>query len=75
MAKVKSILLRLNVDKAQRAHCCQHNKNHRLEAGDVRLKITNDRSHEHFCADCALEMIDAAILRLTQLKNQIQSMK
>lgn len=72
MARVKTILLRLNVDKAQRAHCCQHNKNHRLETGDIRLKITNDRSHEHFCADCALEMIDSAISRLMQLKNQIQ---
>lgn len=75
MAKVKSILLRLNVDRAIRAHCCQHSKNHRLEAGDVRLKITTDRSHEHFCAGCALEMIDDAISKLTRLKNQIQNMK
>jgi hypothetical protein len=71
MAKPKSFLARLAVDHALRAHPCQHNKKHRLQKGDVRLKMTVDRADEHFCGPCALESISLDIRELEDLRQQL----
>lgn len=73
MAAPKSIILRAEVDEAQRAHNCQHNQGHRLERGDKRLKLWSDRSPAHYCSGCALSIIERGIARLHDLARQLRS--
>lgn len=72
VAAPKSILIRVTVDAALKAHDCQHNRRHRLERGDRRLKVKKDRTFEHFCVDCALEIIDRDIAKLQLIARQLR---
>jgi hypothetical protein len=71
MPRPKSILQRAEVDEAKRAHNCQHNAAHRLQRGDMRLKVRNQRSTDHYCAVCALAIISRDIATLQQLAEQL----
>jgi hypothetical protein len=71
MPRPKSVLLRLEVDTAQRSHPCQHNPAHRLQKGDKRLKVTKNRSPEHFCIACAIPIIDKDVEKLRSLADQL----
>ena len=73
MPRPKSIIQRVQVDEAQRAHNCQHNAAHRIERGDKRLKVWKDRSSEHYCVDCALKIIEKDIEQLQDLALQLQN--
>ena len=73
MPRPKSILQRAEVDVVQKAHNCQHNKNHRLERGDSRLKLWKERSAEHYCSACALKIISRDIGTLQSLAEQLQN--
>lgn len=70
MPRIKSLLIRVEVDEAQRAHRCQATASHRLERGDRRLKVRNGRSWDHYCAACAAVMIERAIADLQALQPQ-----
>lgn len=72
MARPKSILQRVEVDEARRAHDCQHNRNHRLERGDKRLKLWKERSVDHYCVACGLDIIRRDIAKLQSLALQLQ---
>jgi len=67
----KSILQRIEVDVALIAHNCQHNQNHRLKRGDKRLKVIVDRSPEHYCVSCALEIIARDQAKLQEIAEQL----
>lgn len=71
MPRPKSILQRVEVDKVMKAHNCQHNSEHRLERGEMRLKVWNKRSPEHYCKACALEIIERDIAKLQELARQL----
>jgi hypothetical protein len=73
VAKPKSFLKRIEVDVAQRAHDCQHNPSHRLERGDKRLKLTVERTTEHFCVACALKFIALDQEKLQQIVRELVS--
>jgi hypothetical protein len=68
----KSILVTVCVDEVGHAHDCQHNKRHRLERGNRRLKVRKDRSYEHFCVTCALQIIQRDVERLHLLAMQLR---
>lgn len=53
MAKPKALLKSIVIDKALRAHNCQHNKNHRILKDDFRLGVKEGRSTEYYCKECA----------------------
>lgn len=72
MPRPKSILQRVEVDSAQKAHNCQHNENHRLQRGDRRLKVWKDRSADHYCVACGLDIIHRDIARLNSIADQLQ---
>ena len=68
MAAPKSLIRgRLRVDRAQRAHNCQHSSRHRIQKGEPRLKVPKERSYEHYCASCAAKFIAAGISDLEGL--------
>lgn len=71
MPRPKSILQRIKVDCAGKAHNCQHNPSHRILMGEKRLKVTKDRSDEHYCIACAVEIIDRDIQKLTEMRTEL----
>jgi len=73
MARIKSLLIRVEIDQAINAHNCQANARHRLTSGDKRLKVRKGRSWEHYCGPCAAVMIDRDIAELQTLRNQFHA--
>ena len=64
----KSLVTQVGVDRAGKAHNCQANARHRIERGDVRLKVRNGRSWDHYCRDCAETIIARDIEKLIALR-------
>jgi hypothetical protein len=58
----------VQVDRAGKGHNCQANAGHRLEKGDLRLKVRNGRSWDHYCRACAELIIDRDMQKLTNLR-------
>lgn len=71
----KSLVQRSEVDQAKQAHNCQANKNHRLQRGDLRLKVHDNRSENHYCRVCALAIISRDIAKLEALALQLQPLE
>ena len=71
MAK-KSLVQRSEIDQAQKSHNCQASAKHRLKPGDRRLKVYVDRSHDHYCAECGIKIIEADIAKLGKLAQQLK---
>lgn len=69
----KSLVQRSEIDAAQKSHNCQASAKHRLKPGDSRLKVYVDRSHDHYCAECALKIIEADIVKLQELAQQLRN--
>lgn len=61
MPRIRSVLIRVEIDRAQRAHDCQANARHRIGRGDIRLKVRNGRSWDHYCPTCAQTILSRAI--------------
>lgn len=68
MGRLRTLVANAKVDRAARAHSCQANSRHRLQKGDVRLKVRNGRSWDHYCADCAAKIIASDIKKLQALE-------
>jgi hypothetical protein len=68
MSRVKSILQRVKIDTAGKAHNCQANSSHRIDKGGIRLKVRNGRSWDHYCSTCAENILARDIQRLTELQ-------
>lgn len=74
MPRPKSLISgKVTVDKAKRAHNCQHNSRHRIQQGDTRLKVPKARSYEHYCAECGLKFLRADIEKLEGLSQALES--
>lgn len=71
MARPKSLVLSMSVDRALKRHVCQHNNRHVMAKGDRRLKVAVGRSYEHYCVECAQKFIDHAVERLGQLASEL----
>lgn len=53
MARIKSLIIRFEIDHAKKAHNCRRNARHRIARGDRRLKVHNGRNWHHYCLQCA----------------------
>lgn len=73
MPKVKSFLKTISIDYAKRAHDCQHNRNHRLNKGEIRLRLKEQRSCEYYCAMCAIQSLEADIFELNAVLVTLRS--
>lgn len=65
---IKSLVTHVEIDTAGRAHNCQASAKHRIEKGDVRLKVRNGRSWDHYCLDCAKKIIGRDIEKLKAIQ-------
>lgn len=70
---IKSLVTHVEVDTAAKAHNCQASAKHRIERGDVRLKVRNGRSWDHYCLACAKNIIGRDIEKLRELENMTPS--
>jgi hypothetical protein len=71
MARVKSLIIRVEIDEVQKAHNCQASAAHRLVRGDKRLKVRNGRSWDHYCVTCATVILERDIAELQTLRAAI----
>jgi hypothetical protein len=72
MGRIKSLLIRVEIDEAQKAHNCQANAAHRLVRGDKRLKVRNGRSWDHYCIPCAATILDRDLAELQELQRRVR---
>lgn len=68
MAKIKSIIVRSEIDKAKKSHNCRANSNHRIMRGDTRFNVRNGRSWLRYCTQCAENILERDIKKLEELK-------
>ncbi len=73
MPRIRSVVIRIEVDEAKKAHNCQANASHRILKGDRRLKVRNRRSWDHYCLCCAAVIIGRDIVELQTLHGQCQA--
>ena len=69
----KSLVQRSEIDLVKKSHNCQANAKHRLAPGERRLKVRVDRSYDHYCSACAIKIIEADIVKLQKLAEQISN--
>lgn len=63
----KSLVIQARVDVAGKSHNCQANRRHRIAMGEVRLKVRNGRSWDHYCRNCAEAIISRDLRKLAEL--------
>lgn len=73
MARIKSIVIRVEIDQAKKSHNCQANAAHRIEAGATRLNVRNGRSWDRYCVSCAQAIIERDLARLQELLQRFQT--
>ena len=71
MARIKSLVTRVEVDVAKKAHNCQANARHRIERGDKRLNVRNGRSWDRYCLECARNIVQRDIAALEALSRAL----
>lgn len=74
MARVKSVLQRLDVRPAGKLSRCSHKKSHEIRKGEPRFVVKAPgvaTGEKGYCAACAVEMIDKAEGDLAQLKSEL----
>ena len=64
----KSLVITVRVDRAERAHNCRSRGGHRIERGEVRLKVRNGMGWIHFCRSCAENIIARDLEKLRALQ-------
>lgn len=65
----RSLIIRVRVERAQRAHDCQADSRHRLERGDIRLKVRDGIGWVHYCKSCAENIIFRDLEKLRALQS------
>lgn len=71
MARNRSFIKNLSVEKAIKSHDCHHDKTHRLSSGETRLKLKQNRRNYFFCVKCATKSIEIDILKLSKIKEEL----
>lgn len=72
MGAPKSVLVGVRVDCAKASHNCQRSKHHRVSKGDRRLKVRKERTHDHYCTECGIVMLEKDIERLKAVLLQLR---
>lgn len=72
VGKTKSFLKNISIDTAKLSHSCKHNKKHKINKGDKRLKLKEDRAFQHFCVECARESLKKDISELNALLIELE---
>lgn len=58
MGRLRSLIIRTEIDKAQRRHRCQTSAKHVIKQGDIRLNVRAGRGWDRYCLECARKILD-----------------
>ena len=64
---IKTLVDTVKVENALRAHNCQANNKHRIQKGEIRLAVKNQRSWNYYCKTCGENIISRDIEKLQAL--------
>jgi hypothetical protein len=73
VARLRSLLIKVEIDTAQRAHRCQANGRHEIKRGDLRLNVRAGRGWDRSCMDCARKIVDGSLVSLTAVSSGLGS--
>jgi hypothetical protein len=62
----------MTITVAGRAHDCRYNKRHRIQKGEHRLTIKDDRDEHHYCLTCAHDFMQKSFAKLQELHAAIR---
>jgi hypothetical protein len=69
--RIRSLLPKIEIDEAKRAHNCQGNGRHRIRSGERRLNVRSGRGWDRYCLDCAAKIVGRDIGELEELARAI----
>ena len=75
MARPRSLVAKMEMTTAGRAHDCRSNRRHRLEKGDRRLTVWSDGRPHHYCLVCGEDFLVRGIGRLRELMAEVGSFR
>jgi hypothetical protein len=73
VGRLRSLLIKVEIDTAQRAHKCQANARHEIKRGDLRLNVRAGRGWDRYCMDCARKIVDGSQASLTTMSSAVES--
>jgi hypothetical protein len=73
MAKVRDILIHVDVEVAARQRICHHNrKDHTIQKGIACLAVhDSDGGRKNYCGPCAQEILNKAKAKLSGIERQL----
>ena len=74
VGRAKSFLKNISIDTAKLTHFCKHNRKHKINKGDKRLKLKEGRASQHFCIECAKESLRKDINELSSLLTKLEKL-
>lgn len=75
MARPKSFLPQLLIERAERRHSCRQNDVHVIFQGDVRLTMKERREVRRYCLECAIRFLNSDHERLMTLVKELESLR
>jgi hypothetical protein len=73
VGRVRSLLIKVEIDTAQRAHKCQANSRHPIKKGDLRLNVRAGRGWDRYCMDCARKIVEGSMASLTMVSRAVET--
>jgi hypothetical protein len=73
VGKLRSLLIKVEIDTAQRAHKCQANARHAIKRGDRRLNVRTGRGWDRYCLDCARKIVDGSLASLNAVSSAVET--
>lgn len=64
----KSLVMTCKIDIAGKSHDCQANSKHRVNKGDIRLKVRNGMGWDHYCMECAVKIFAKSLEDIAELQ-------
>ena len=71
MAKIKDILIHVQVETAVRVRKCHRSKKHAVPAGATCLVVTGGMYSRNYCGECAQHILNLASSRLSTIFQQL----
>ncbi|MET4479143.1 hypothetical protein ABIB66_003681 [Bradyrhizobium sp. F1.13.3] len=73
VGRVRSLLVRVEIDTAQRAHKCQASSRHPIKKGDTRLNVRAGRGWDRYCMECARKIMEGSLAALTLVSQAVET--
>lgn len=71
MPRIRSLVTRVEIDVAKKAHNCQANARHRIVRGDKRLSVRSGRSWDRYCLECGRNIVQRDLGALEALAREL----